>query len=341
MQLFREQSSSFDNPSLDIFLKLAGSPYRPSALAFEIWSTPTDGPDVQTYPDGGGQQSVDLDADQLEIGHYVAVWDVPADEPLTTHEIRWFINGAVSADVIEEFTVGDVVEVSTSFYDGYCSVQDCRDEGITEVLLSDDRLGEMIELASQEIDSLCRTWFKPRQRTFRLDGHGHAMLYLPAPPIIIESVELVGDRGAYDVDDIELVEPSPREGTRFIEMPALRLGLYGGYFPKGRRNVEVVGVFGYTEQDGTALGRVPLAIKRATIMLVALMAEKIGLSAAGGGGSGLGAAPVKQIKTADQTVTFSTESGGASSSGLSAPFTGNAALDMIISRYRMQGMGAV
>jgi hypothetical protein len=52
------------------------------------------------------------------------------------------------------------------------------------------------------------------------------------------------------------------------DFDAPRITLRFGYaFPLGQGNIEVEGLFGYTEHDGTALGRTPLAIKRATMIL--------------------------------------------------------------------------
>jgi hypothetical protein len=49
---------------------------------------------------------------------------------------------------------------------------------------------------------------------------------------------------------------------------APRLTLRRGRFTKGAGTVTVTGIWGYTEPDGTPMGRTPLAIRRACMLLV-------------------------------------------------------------------------
>lgn len=338
VQINRGESSSFENPTLDVYLERSGIPFAPFTLEFEIWSTPDGGPDVQTYP-VAGRAAVDLDADALEVGHYVADWLVPDDEALGPHEIRWFFvaeDGDPESSFTEDFSVGDAVAARADRLRGYCTVEDCRAEWLTVAMVSDARLREMIEEASRDLDSYCRWWFEPRMRTLRLDGTGTLRLYTPAPPLRIDSIS-VGDT-TYDPADMILVEGGPMEGTRFEDAPGFRWdpeATDAQRWPKGEQNIVVTGVFGYTEADGSAFGRVPLPIKRACIMLVAGRRTPIATALAGGGGGGGGAGQLISIRTKTQSAAW------AQRPASDAPFTGNAEVDLIIKRYRRSGIASV
>ncbi len=337
IEISRGQISSTANPLIDIYLTRAGIPFRPLSLAFAIWSTA--GAAAQTYPVGGGTQAVDLDDDALNVGRYVAAWTVPANEPLGAHEIRWtFVEaaGIAAQSFTEAFTVGSAVVAQGSASRGYCTIEDCRAEGMPLTTISDDRLRALIEECSREIDAWCRQWFEPRYMTLLLDGGGTSRLYTPAPVIRIDSV--VADAITYDAADAVSIEGAPRSSTLFEDLPGFRWSedaTTAVRWPKRRQAVTVTGVFGYTEADGSAFGRTPLAIKRATIMLVALRRAKIATMVDGGGGGGIGAGGVLSIRTKTQMVTWGERPTG------DAPFTGNADLDTIIKRYRRREMGSV
>jgi len=202
-------------------------------------------------------------------------------------------------------------------------------------MASDERLAALIEEASREIDSLTRWWFYGRELTLRLDGIDNYRLYTPAPILRLDTITV--DEETYDVDDMVMIEPAPRTGTRFDDLPGFRWdpdNTDAIRWPRGHQNIVITGLFGYTEADGTEFGRVPLAIKRACIMLVAMKRTAIA-TALGGGAGAAGSGQLISIRTKTQSASW------AQRPSSDAPFTGNAEIDLIIKRYRRSGLSSV
>ena len=151
----------------------------------------------------------------------------------------------------------------------YATVADMRDGGVTEAAASDARVAMALDEASRTIDRVTGWFFEPRELTVRLSGRRTPTIELPFPPIRLTHVRVGGGfwMPAYDI-------PLTPELVWIVGAPIRpdfdggRITLRFGYaFPYGQGNVEVVGVFGYTEEDGTPNGRTPLAIRRATMLL--------------------------------------------------------------------------
>jgi hypothetical protein len=160
----------------------------------------------------------------------------------------------------------------------YASVADLRAEGVKEDLAGDLRLAAALEEASRTIDRLTGWFFEPRREIVRVSGRGAPSLELPFPPIALEHVRVGGGfwMRAYDVpltSDTLWIEGAPVRP----DFVAPRLTLRFGYaFPHGQGNVEVTGIFGYTEPDGTPYGRTPLGIRRAAMVLAVRALPAIG-----------------------------------------------------------------
>ena len=334
--LARGQTSGCANPALDIYTSVAGQLVDVEALEFEIFdvSTPAkrDAP-VQVFP-GVGRAIVDVAQDcpagsRLGLGHYVAGWTVPDDEPLGAHEIRWFFRLAPEAPeqtFVEEFEVAPVVAGGVAH--GYCEVADLRAEGVTQVQATDDRLAFLIDEASRTIDRLTGWFFAPRLRTFRLDGRDAPSLEPPAPPIRIDVLSLGGSDVSTAPDDLVVVGAPVRPG---FDGPRLTLR-HGRRFPRGRGNVEAEGLWGYTEEDGSQHGRTPLEIRRACMMLVLRALPRLGDADAAG--EARSRWRVIEERTRDQSYRLDRET-------RPAPLTGDPDVDAILGRYRRPAaMGA-
>lgn len=134
----------------------------------------------------------------------------------------------------------------------YITVAELRAVGITEEQADDLRLAELIERAEASIEGWCGWWFEVREKTVRLDGNGKKWLDLPIPAVSVDSVR---------VDGIEVAGwvPYCEDEERFDPR------LYWDYgWTQGRRNVEVVGMFGFVESDGSA----PQLVRDACHLLV-------------------------------------------------------------------------
>jgi len=340
MQLARSQSSSCDNPALDIYVSVAGSLVDIAVLEFEIYDISTDekaAEPVKVYPAGDGRAEVDPATDcpnggRLGVGRYVGAWTVPADESLGAHEVRWYFNVEAGWDEgswVEEFEVTATIVPVADGFRHYCSVADLRAEGVTVALASDERLEELIDEATREIDGWTRWWFDVQARTLAIDGSGHGTLILPAPVIRLDGVTISSDEGTteLDVDDIVIDGPAPVREPYSGPGPALR---YTGELPDswatatfaaGVANVAVEGLFGRTEYDGTVQGRVPRSIRRACMLLA--MKRVIPLVE---DDDSRRSHRIKTMKTTSQSVTF------ADVNPASAPFSGDPEIDQILMR---------
>ncbi len=145
----------------------------------------------------------------------------------------------------------------------YATVADLRAEGLALEQASDERVLVAITEASAQIDRVTGWFFDPRDATYVLNGKGTSWIDLPVPLIRIDRL-LVSDQ-ALPLGEEHLIIVGIPVAPRF-EGPELILRR--GRFTKGTGTVTVVGRWGYTEPDGTADGRTPLAIRRACMLLV-------------------------------------------------------------------------
>jgi hypothetical protein len=116
-----------------------------------------------------------------------------------------------------------------------------RSHGVPEEDISDADLTAHIKEVSLFIDDFTGMWFESRKKTYILDGSGQEVLYVFIPIIKIRSIKL----GETDValENFEVYNsidlPDDRKNPR-ISRPS------GSYFPVGKKNIEIIGNFGYT-----------------------------------------------------------------------------------------------
>jgi len=103
-----------------------------------------------------------------------------------------------------------------------------------------------------------------------------------------------------------------------------RVELRSRCFCRGNGNVELEGTWGYTEPDGTRLGRTPLAIRRACMLLVMRALPR--LSARDLVDDARNAWRLVQSRTRDQSFSLSR-------SLKRADLTGDPEVDTILGRY--------
>jgi hypothetical protein len=210
----------------------------------------------------------------------------------------------------------------------YASVEDLRAEGVTPATASDERLLAVLVEASAFVDHATGWFFEPRARTFRLDGRGTPSLEPPIPPIQLSDLRVDGTGLPLGADDLVVVGAPVDAGFY-----APRLWLRRGVFPRGSANVEATGLWGYTEPDGTPDGRTPLAIRRATMLLVLRWLPGLG---AGDASSGARQGwRIIEERTRDQSYRLATPG------ALGVVFTGDPEIDLVLARYRRpMGLGA-
>lgn len=369
--LEQEATSDCSNPILDVFFRVLGVPTDVFSLEYQIFEQVTAHPAlVQVFPPSG-RATVDL-ADcpvghKLDTGHYVAEWAVPADEPVGTHVIKWFYKqnaGSPERQFQEEFAV--LIAGVPSTGQGYCNVADLRAAGVPSSGLNgktDAELDTLITRASILVDRYTGRFFEPRSLMIRVDGTGRHGLLVGDPIISITSITLISDdfvsNQAIDLDDVRiynrhltqrLLNPDDRENPRieFLEFDR-RHEHFGGSahhlfhphrWPDGTQNVELDGVFGYTDYTtATPQGITPDPIREVTCLLVLRMLAAA-FSEPDKRADVLDAWKVTEYKTRDQTIKYASPDklGGR---GVGA-FTGDPHIDSILALYSRPPMfGAV
>jgi hypothetical protein len=300
-----------------------------------------------------GPVTVDLDDDRVEeqTGHFAAVGNplIPSGAEDGAHEIRWSwtIDGKPHA-YAERF---DVLEgVPRGLGGGYALVSDFRREDMCEEGASTLKLLRLIQAASLDVERYTKKFFDPRRLSLRLDGTGSNLLPLGHPIIALEAVSILDQPISVDFDDRELrvynrhlgglLDPDDRraplialpglllpfemEGTwssTFVVAPSLR-----SRFPTYPQNITVTGLFGWTDPDGTHLGKTPDDIREVTRLIVRRKLPSLtDTDAAFDAQEGH---RVKRIKTRDQEIEYE----AARVTGM-VPFTGDPEIDRILSRY--------
>ena len=146
----------------------------------------------------------------------------------------------------------------------YATVADLRAEGVTTAQASDERLAQLIDEACVFVDRETGWWFEPRDLELLLSGRGTPSLEPPAPTIHLTAMHI--DRVSKRIDaDALLIVGAP---VRFVPFDPRITRRHGHVFPHGVGNVVLDGTFGYTEADGTPLGRTPAPIRRVVMRLV-------------------------------------------------------------------------
>jgi len=144
----------------------------------------------------------------------------------------------------------------------YATIADMRSEGVIVAQATDDRLAALLEDATLVIDRVCGWYFEPREQSYRLNGRGNPSIEPPVPPIRVDVITING--APFDFDESNFLIVGAPVAAEF-DVP--RLTLLDRIFPKGTANVKVEGLWGYTEEDGTAQCRTPLSIRRACMLL--------------------------------------------------------------------------
>lgn len=227
---------------------------------------------------------------------------------------------------------------------GYVTVQELRDEGLTDTVAYPDALvNSRISLASRQIDSWTGRWFEPRKMIMDVDGPGAWEMQIDIPIVSIDLVTLldrefpVTEVFTFDLQDMvvynrhitqNLYRPDDREDPRIGNI----------YFPKGRMNVRLDGTFGYTDGNGDT----PEEIKRACMLMVIRDKEKLASKKRSSSLLvGLGG-PLLEENTDDHSYKLGAVT---RTVGSTAYFTGDPEIDQILLNFRRpaalgKGLGA-
>jgi hypothetical protein len=303
--LHRGQVTNAGSPGLVFVAQVEGRLVTPDALGYQIFdvsdetkfSTPL--PVAGLVGSGGGGPpspvALDLAADAITLGRYAVPWTVPIDAAEGRYRVRWTFalpNPLVPeqpwAGICEEdFEVTADPGLGT-LDSQYCLVRDIRDEGLVDSTMSDARVQERIRRASLAIEQITGRVFEPRFMNVRSNATTsttRALLF--DMPII--GIERIDSPYLYDYYGVDLDLSSLRIANRHLrglttpddrENPMIEIAhgdddLAGVHFTRFYdglafvRHIQVVGVFGYTEANGSPAGQTPDAIRHATKLIFA------------------------------------------------------------------------
>lgn len=283
-----------NNPALTTHIALRAFLTTPVSLAFQVFDRTTATP-TQVYPASvGTRASVDLETDLVGVGEYVAVWTVPGNAPPGRYEIRWY---AVLEDGGAELRWSRAFDVLTAALvnpgrPAYSLVSDVRAEGVPANSVADERIQEALLEAAEVIDNWTGRCFVPTWKEIHLSGIGKRRLILDEPICAIDGVRFHGSdsaigRDTYRVfarhltDNLRAPDDRDDPGIEFVlsrvpdpefmgaidEPPDTYAFGSRRRFHRGTQNIVIGGVFGYTEHDGSPVGRTPLVVKRASLLL--------------------------------------------------------------------------
>lgn len=357
--------SSASNPVLDAWTINGCVLTDPFALSFQVFQIADDesrSRPTQVWPVTAGERAtVDLEDDKVGDGHFAAAWTVPDDATLGTYEIRWYattIEGAAEVKWRREFEVRE--GVAGFGQRGYALVSDLRAEGVSEEDYSDARIQRLIERASRFVERTTRRYFEPRYETFVLSGVGTPSLLLPHVPIGIVSITNLSSPEEYDTDEYVVSNRHlngqtypddrhvpcamwkhavwPWSGVSWSAGVLSQQGRarrdFSRTWPIGVNNLQVVGLFGYTDRDGSFTGDTPEEIRRVTQLLVIRDLAKLGdvddrLEAKR-------RMLISQESTRDQSVNYAVPRSSAGT-GSAYGYTGDPEIDEILIDYQRPG----
>lgn len=344
----RGAALSASNPLLSEYIVVDGKLVAPVSLSWQIEdiSTPTKEDDPVAV---AGPTSVNLTAHKVSTGRYAVTWTVPAQQALGRHQIVWSAVLTAGGPTVTWRREFDVVQHEGLALGGYALVSDMRAEGVTPDMANGSRLARLIQEASHFIERATGTWFEPRASTYKLDGRGRDTLFLNTPTVGVESVTLTSYGVRQVMDPIAYrvyggwSSPEDRWAPRVVRVSALQASPLvpayawtgAGYtiasvWPALRQNVEIAGVFGYLDNDGSPAGGTPPLIRKACAMLVvrnlAPLADTSAVHEA------KNKHRIIREKTREQEYELA-RGGGATGDGRSADFTGDPEIDQLLEAY--------
>lgn len=292
------------------------------------------------------ETALDLVGNRLGVGRYAIDWAVPgtlAPGGLVLSVV------AETASETRSWTVPfEAALPAPAFGTYYVGLAQLRDEGLDSTI-PDGRALARIRAQSSLVERLCRRFFEPRYMTLSLDGAAARALRGMPPIIAIESVTEVGSDAVsptdlviynrhlagMDHDPDDRIDPRIEWVNYFRPSPE-RLPRRSRLFVEGRQNYIVAGIFGYTEADGSFVGRTPEALQMAVGMMVSRQSQGFADFEAVSDATARGR--VNEERTRDQSVSYDPRRAG----GATGYLTGEEPIDALLEQFVAgAGIGAV
>lgn len=361
------QVTNATNPGLVFYHQVQGALVDPFSLGFAIYDISTEEKQlapVQVYPDPDDADMIELDtsensADRISKGVFSASFTMPDLATELTpgvsygqHEVRWYWRANSSDTEREAAQTFDVLDIAPpNNRPVYVLPSYMREQGVPTsgpLAVSNVRLLNAITKASEYIEMVTNRFFEPRSMAMKVDGRGSNAQLISVPIVGIDEIQYAASRIALSdiLQDVTsyrvynrhlsgLVEPDDRHDPK-IELYGLRdVPLYIDLdivFPRGRQNVSITGVFGYTDPDGTPFGCTPTLLQECAARLT--LRNLVKLTDVGGQHDLLFATRITSERTRDQAVSYATPSGGGDSAGAAmGAFTGDPRIDHLLNFF--------
>ena len=334
-----------DNPLLQFFYQADGRMADVAELKFTIrdivdkQNRIVDEPVIVAMDCGSGGH-------RLGLGQYAAAFTptTAASFKPGTHEILWTYKVEATDPARfwrQHFEVLDPDEFTSG--QGYTTFIDSatllKNPAVAACPLSDVQRAAA-ETAAR-IEQLTSNILEPRFIDARYNTVNAGALQLYHPIIGISKVDFVAGGPAESLLSIDLADlliynrhlvsgllsPDDRANPR-IEFATSQMPgepSFQGQFLQGRQSVAVAGVFGYTDPDGTPIGRRPLLLERAaTILTGRLVLDPFGMDVFTSNPG-----RIRGYRTRDQSITF-----GSSAEGAVGALTGDRIVDDLLMQFR-------
>ena len=311
---------------------------EPWAIGFEVFDASND--DKALAPVSVAVGVIDLDADAVVLGRYAARFALPTGNVYGRHFIRWTWR-ATESSAPQSYDAPFDVQPFAIGSSTYATISDLRAEGINAKMLSDARAVMLLKRATTFIERVTGRFFEPRYATLYVDGKATATVLVDQPIIALESLAFAAgpirptdftisneDFRVYNRHLRGQLQPDDRDNPRLemfrwdIEGP---WGFSNLVFPRGQQNIAVRGWFGYTDPDGSFLGKTPDDIVLATMLLVQRDQAKLG-GAGGAFADGRLRGRIISETTRDQSYTLAAPN----TYGLSTNITGDPTIDQLL-----------
>lgn len=285
----KAETASCTNPVLVFVAATAGILTDLNSLEFEIWDTSSDA--LRDTPTIVGARTVVSLADcpggsRAGLGRYAVTFDATTATNTGRHEVRWF--WTLTATSAEQSSVEAFDVVDRRLFTNqplYVLPSTLRDEGYAADFVSDSRLQQAIAIASAFVERITGQYFEARDTTRTVDGSGARAVLLGEPIVAVESVTVEGttiDLPSLKIYNRHLSErmttPDDRANPRieFQNSDYYDSADYQGVrsqwierFPRNAQNVQITGLFGYTEWDGSPTGKTPEMLSHLVKLIVA------------------------------------------------------------------------
>lgn len=295
---------------------------------------------------------------QVGTGRYAIATGSTSSWSVGTHRVTCtYKMVAGGPDYIQtiDFEVLDPADWATGMgYVGYLSTRLALADSYVASTVTRQRLHRLIDEFSRRIEQWTGRWFEPRYVKLKKAGQDSPVLLLQQPIIAIEDIYAVWktttgedtykyEQYLYKVYNRHLdgfSEEDDRGNPRIelTDVTGTQLPPTTDFaWPYGNQNIELRGVFGYTDPDfdpnsgQIAIGKTPADLARAVGILAGRATSDPTMSDPTTWLSG----SIRSMRTRDQSISFGGSSGGSSGGGGGgiSDLSGDSLVDSILVKY--------